>query len=272
MTRRGAAPLAGIAASGFDFTSVVPIPAAVPDSWVAATVKAVAPLAAGGGPATAGAASASVAVLVQVVLRSMLMMKLKTIAICLLFDRPGGRRRDRGGAPGRPEPAGTGGIPGAARDRQGPERRPDDRSGPEGRSSPPSTSLENYVIEPPDMILVEVLEALPGRPISGERLVRPDGKISLGFYGEIYVAGLTIPEAKEKIVLHLRKFISDEILGLIDHDPDTAGPKRDSDGQLILKDPEGHRPRLRGRHGLQQQELLRPGGGHDPRQAPDHRA
>ena len=48
------------------------------------------------------------------------------------------------------------------------------------------------MIEPPDMILVEVLEALPGRPISGERLVRPDGKISLGFYGEIYVAGLTI--------------------------------------------------------------------------------
>ena len=29
-----------------------------------------------------------------------------------------------------------------------------------------------YVIEPPDLVLVEVLEALPGRPISGERLVR----------------------------------------------------------------------------------------------------
>ena len=31
------------------------------------------------------------------------------------------------------------------------------------------------VIEPPDLVLIEVLEALPGRPISGERLVRPDG-------------------------------------------------------------------------------------------------
>src|SRR4051794_24916181 len=40
------------------------------------------------------------------------------------------------------------------------------------------------VVEPPDMMIVEVLEALPGRPISGERLVRPDGTISLGFYGE----------------------------------------------------------------------------------------
>ena len=82
--------------------------------------------------------------------------------------------------------------------------------------------MPDYIVEPPDLIIVEVLEALPGRPISGERLVRPDGKISLSFYGEVYVAGLTIPEVKEKIVLHLRKFIHDETLGLIDYDePDT---------------------------------------------------
>jgi polysaccharide export outer membrane protein len=79
-------------------------------------------------------------------------------------------------------------------------------------------SMPDYVVEPPDLILVEVLEALPGRPISGERLVRPDGKITLGFYGEIYVAGLTIAEIKEKIVLHLRKQIPDEVLGLIEQD------------------------------------------------------
>src|SRR3954454_2162590 len=58
-----------------------------------------------------------------------------------------------------------------------------------------------YIIEPPDLLLVEVLEALPGRPISGERLVRPDGTISLGFYGDLHVRGLTVPQAKEKIVL-----------------------------------------------------------------------
>ncbi len=73
--------------------------------------------------------------------------------------------------------------------------------------------MPDYVLEPPDLVLVEVLEALPGRPISGERLVRPDGKISLGFYGDVYVAGLTMPEVKEKIVLHLRKFLTDEALG-----------------------------------------------------------
>src|SRR3954454_7130867 len=81
-------------------------------------------------------------------------------------------------------------------------------------------SMPDYVVEPPDLILVEVLEALPGRPISGERLVRPDGKITLGFYGEVYVAGLTIAEIKEKIVLHLRKQIPDEVLGLMEQDED----------------------------------------------------
>ena len=71
-----------------------------------------------------------------------------------------------------------------------------------------------YVVEPPDILLVEVLESLPGRPITGERLVRPDGTISLGFYGEVYVAGLTMNEIKEKIILHLRTYIQDNALGL----------------------------------------------------------
>ena len=43
--------------------------------------------------------------------------------------------------------------------------------------------MPTYRIEPPDLVLVEVLEALPGRPISGERLVGPDGTIPIGFYG-----------------------------------------------------------------------------------------
>ncbi len=79
-------------------------------------------------------------------------------------------------------------------------------------------SMPEYMVEPPDILIVEVLEALPGRPIQGEHLVRPDGKISLGFYGEVYVAGLTTSEIKTKIVLHLRKFINDEVLGLIRFD------------------------------------------------------
>jgi polysaccharide biosynthesis/export protein len=84
-------------------------------------------------------------------------------------------------------------------------------------------TMPDYVVEAPDLLLVEVLQALPGRPISGERLVRPDGRITLGFYGEVFVAGLTLPEVKEKIVLHLRKYISDFELGLVELD-DTQNP------------------------------------------------
>jgi polysaccharide export outer membrane protein len=83
------------------------------------------------------------------------------------------------------------------------------------------TSMPEYVVEPPDLIRIEVLEALPGRPVTGERLVRPDGKISLDFYGDIYVAGLTVSEIKEKVIIHLRQFLTDEALGLIELDPDT---------------------------------------------------
>lgn len=75
-------------------------------------------------------------------------------------------------------------------------------------------SMPDYVVEPPDLILVEVLEAYPGRPITGERLVRPDGKISLQWYGDVYVAGLTVDQIKEKIVIHLRQFLTDQALGL----------------------------------------------------------
>jgi len=80
------------------------------------------------------------------------------------------------------------------------------------------TSMPDYVVEPPDLIRIEVLEALPGRPITGERLVRPDGRVSLDFYGDIYVAGLTTDEIKEKVIMHLRQFITDEALGLVETD------------------------------------------------------
>ncbi len=70
-----------------------------------------------------------------------------------------------------------------------------------------------YILEPPDIIVVEVLEALPGRPITGERMVRPDGKISLGFYGDVDVTGLTVEQAKVKVAWHLRNYLADHVLG-----------------------------------------------------------
>ena len=98
-------------------------------------------------------------------------------------------------------------------------------------------SMPDYIVEPPDLIVVEVLEAAPGRPISGERLVRPDGKISLGFYGEVYVAGLTLPEVKEKIVLHLRKYLHDEVLGLVKPDADGNPITDPKTGEYVRNEP-----------------------------------
>ncbi len=66
-----------------------------------------------------------------------------------------------------------------------------------------------------------MLEALPGRAITGERLVRPDGKVSLGFYGDMYVAGLTVDQIKEKLVIHLRQYLTDQTLGLTRYDERT---------------------------------------------------
>jgi protein involved in polysaccharide export with SLBB domain len=71
-------------------------------------------------------------------------------------------------------------------------------------------------IQPYDLIDVEVQSALPGRPITAERFVRPDGEITLGYYGDVYVAGLTPRVAKAKIVDHLRRYLSAESLGLVE--------------------------------------------------------
>jgi polysaccharide export outer membrane protein len=147
--------------------------------------------------------STPIAALALSVLRSLFMMKLKISAASLVLIGIGAF----GASLAAPQADGrkTGEAPG----------RDSRLSVNESKPQHPLVSHGDYVIEPPDLLEVEVLEALPGRPISGERLVRPDGKITLGFYGDVYVAGLTLREAKEKIVLHLRKYLTDIALGLV---------------------------------------------------------
>jgi polysaccharide export outer membrane protein len=206
LNRRGLAPAGSLAAPAIDaaFTSATP---AIPNNLLGSTIKAGANVAAG--RAVTEVTSASVAAMVHFVLRRMVMMKLKTVALCvgligigafgasLAAPQAGSNRSDPSTARGE-RPVGT-------------------------KAQPALKALEPYIVEPPDKLLVEVLEALPGRPISGERLVRPDGKISLGFYGEVYVAGLTPIEVKEKVVLHLRTFLTDDMLGLVETDRKTGG-------------------------------------------------
>jgi RNA polymerase sigma factor (sigma-70 family) len=171
------------------------------------------------GRSTGEVTSTTVAALARRISRDMFMIKLRNVAIVAVMaslfvlgaQLLAGQKQDR--------------------TRQ-PERRPQN----ETPKSPVPTFKRSqlaHVIEPPDLLLVEVLEALPGRPISGERLVRPDGTITLGFYGDVEVAGLTLPEAKVKIVEHMRKFLEDETLGLFEVDPETGEPRKDEKGNIV---------------------------------------
>jgi polysaccharide export outer membrane protein len=59
--------------------------------------------------------------------------------------------------------------------------------------------LPPYIIEPPDVLLIDTTEGLKEQRISGQHLVRPDGTVGLGIYGEARVAGLTLAQAREAI-------------------------------------------------------------------------
>ena len=218
LTRRGLAPLAGLVAAALDAPSVDAARlSVVPNPLIRSTVKASAQILAVG--ALNEVASTSVALLTQSVLRSMLMMKFRAAAVSLVLIGLGAY----GASLAAPQ-ADRSKSPIVSRRRSSPTAEK-----PKSKAQPALVSLGDYVVEPPDLILVEFLEALPGRPISGERLVRPDGKISLGFYGDVYVAGLTAPEVKEKIIRHLQKFLNDEALGLEEIDDATRA------NQLLIR-------------------------------------
>jgi polysaccharide export outer membrane protein len=67
--------------------------------------------------------------------------------------------------------------------------------------------IADYVIEPPDILLVEAIPSLPDQPVQGEHLVRPDGTINLGTYGSVRVAGLTLDQARALIKDQLAVYI-----------------------------------------------------------------
>jgi polysaccharide export outer membrane protein len=92
-------------------------------------------------------------------------------------------------------------------------------------------SLPPYVIEPPDILLIDAVRTIPlppyriqpldtlaiqvtgalaTEPISGLYTVDPDGTVALGLaYGSVRVAGLTTAEAKKAIEDHLKTILKD---------------------------------------------------------------
>ena len=56
-----------------------------------------------------------------------------------------------------------------------------------------------YRVRPLDVLTVTVLDALPDQPVSGPVTVEPDGRIFLGPYGSVTVAGMTVDEARAAV-------------------------------------------------------------------------
>lgn len=56
-------------------------------------------------------------------------------------------------------------------------------------------------------ITVSLAQSRGAQQISGQHIVRPDGTVSLGAYGSVYVAGMTIAQAKAAIEGHLANYL-----------------------------------------------------------------
>ena len=91
--------------------------------------------------------------------------------------------------------------------------------------------LPDYVIEPPDVLVVDAIHVVPkspyhlrtldslmiqvvgtfsDQPISGVHLVAPGGVVNLGIgYGAVKVSGMTVEEAKQAIEKHLTTYLKD---------------------------------------------------------------
>lgn len=74
-------------------------------------------------------------------------------------------------------------------------------------------SLPPYVVEPPDILLIEVYTlpqtkgqpatVLSPQPIGGQHLIRPDGTVNLGIWGSLAVAGMTTDQIRDQIRKHV---------------------------------------------------------------------
>ena len=72
---------------------------------------------------------------------------------------------------------------------------------------PSEDSTRSYVIEPPDILRINLVNNSTSAPIAGEHLVGPDGRVNLGTYGEVYISGMTVNEARARIEKHLSKVL-----------------------------------------------------------------
>ncbi|MBY0458746.1 MAG: polysaccharide biosynthesis/export family protein, partial [Gemmataceae bacterium] len=56
-------------------------------------------------------------------------------------------------------------------------------------------------------VTVSLAQSRGAQQISGQHIVRPDGTVSLGGYGSVYVAGLSLGQVKQTIEAHLAQYL-----------------------------------------------------------------
>jgi polysaccharide export outer membrane protein len=78
------------------------------------------------------------------------------------------------------------------------------------------TRMPPYVIQPPDVLLIDVLSKVPGAAplVSGKFPVGPDGLINLGEYGQVLVSGKTLAEARLAVIEVLKTRIPSPRVGV----------------------------------------------------------
>lgn len=65
--------------------------------------------------------------------------------------------------------------------------------------------LEKELAKPD--VTVSLAQSRGVQQVRGEHLVRPDGTVSLGLYGSVYVAGMSLPQVKQAIEQHLSRYL-----------------------------------------------------------------
>lgn len=63
------------------------------------------------------------------------------------------------------------------------------------------------IAAPKAIVTVSLAQSRGVQQISGQHIVRPDGTVSLGSYGSVYVAGLSLAQVKQAIEAHLSKYL-----------------------------------------------------------------
>jgi protein involved in polysaccharide export with SLBB domain len=61
---------------------------------------------------------------------------------------------------------------------------------------------------------IELTDASGRQVVAGQHLVRPDGTVGLGIYGQVYVAGLTLPEVRQSVETQLSQFLNGPVVSV----------------------------------------------------------